>query len=1133
MKRITRVRHYLLIGIVSTGAAAGCAGFETAPRSGAPLASERIVPAAGTVEFASGTLIIPLDKQANEFDVLPSYGLVYDLLKNNVPVQWAIKDNKAAATDVDVQIDAGAGVAVADFKDGTAIALPVQYTGSAFLVDAGDAAAATPRVQTWQTTHPRTVVHVITGTFTAHIIKTLTAAPSIAVFDDGNPQIAIEVFKQAGIPDSKGDAWPTQSPDILSTTDVAGTETNLTDGTPHNDGALWNTDGTPKYCQLFSMHYNDGADQEDNPIPQHTTNEVVAEVRSWLKGAKSNHAFMQCKAVTVFETNASGHFLSTAGLKDDVDATATSNPAPGPLVDEVPGDPVIQVHGMLAGVAGRVASIGPSPGSQRRAGARVVVDGPATSEDGQGWWLLKGRLDDDAASGRVTYLGGHDYLPRPNNPADPSNQPSGAKVMLNSLFDAGCATSTPPDAGQPVIALTKSGPAMVTGDQITYTIHYANTGDGVASRTTISDTLPEGTTFASASNGGSDAGHAGTVTWNLGNLKPGASGDVMVTVHVTSGDTYINHADASFLIGNTPKTATSNTTTTTRCASGDRDCDGVPDGVDNCPDAPNPDQVDSDRDGVGDACQTGKPGNGLSDLGVSGGGCSAGGGGLGLGAAFVVIALVLLRRRRAVVTGALIAAAVLPRLAAAQTAVMEPASFGVERFQLASGRDGLFDVEWAEVRGDMAVTAALWAGIANDPLVIYQGEPGNRVGSLVANRMGGSLSASISPNRWLELGFDLPLVVYQNRPGASVLGTMESLNSFGTGNLRLIPKLVVLHQADHGVSVALIPTIIVPTRSTSDAYFDDRGFGFAPELVVSRRWIGWRASIDAGYHARQRAQFLNQVVDDELFAHAGAGYQFADRGGPPVGVDFTLSGATAARAPFQNFNEDHLETLAGATYDFKGGAQVFAGAGAGLRKGYGTPDWRALVGVRMGFDRSHARALPPPTPPPPAPVEPPPAPVEPPPAPAELPPAPVEPPPPPAPVEPPPPPPPPPVVVNKCTLDLDESIHFKTDRAEIESSSFGLLDSVVAVLASNDHDKLNIQIEGHTDSQGSAAYNKGLSQRRAEAVVAYLVNKGIAKSRLTARGFGLEKPIADNHTEEGRAKNRRVVFAIPGCEDAK
>src|ERR1041384_5547807 len=168
--------------------------------------------------------------------------------------------------------------------------------------------------------------HAVTGTFSAHIIKTLTAAPSIAVFDDGNPTIATAVFQQAGIPDSKGNAWPANSPDILSTDAVAGTTTS------HTDGVLWNKDGTPRYCQLFSMHYNDGKDGEPKPIPQPTTDEIVLEVKAWLQGAKGNHAFMQCKAVTVFENNTNGHLLSTAGLKDDEDAR--SNPAPSMLMDE-------------------------------------------------------------------------------------------------------------------------------------------------------------------------------------------------------------------------------------------------------------------------------------------------------------------------------------------------------------------------------------------------------------------------------------------------------------------------------------------------------------------------------------------------------------------------------------------------------------------------------------------------------------------------------------------------------------------------------------------------------------------------------------------------------------------------------
>ncbi|HEX7837326.1 MAG TPA: OmpA family protein, partial [Kofleriaceae bacterium] len=451
----------------------------------------------------------------------------------------------------------------------------------------------------------------------------------------------------------------------------------------------------------------------------------------------------------------------------------------------------------------------------------------------------------------------------------------------------------------------------------------------------------------------------------------------------------------------------------------------------------------------------------------------------------------LRRRRRA--AAVLVVAAVLPRLAGAQ--VMEPANFGVERFQLSSDRDGMFDVEWAEVQGDMAISAALWAGLANDPLVLYRGQPGARVGSLVADRAGGGLGASISPNRWLQLGFDLPLVIYQDRPGASALGAMESLRSFGTGNLRVIPKLVLLQQADHGVGLAVIPSVILPTRSTSDSYVDDRGFGFAPELVLSRRWTGWRTSVEAGYHARQRATFLNQVVDDELFARAGLGYQFADRGGPPVGIDLTMSGATAARAPLQNVNENHLEGLIGATYDLPGDTRLFAGAGMGLRKGYGTPDWRGLAGVRMGFGSVQRTAPPPPAP---EPI------YVPPPAPDPMPPSPVT------------PSPEPPIEIGE--------VYFAFDRAEIEPGSIAVLDKVVAAFRADD--QLKLEVEGHADSQGDETYNKKLSQRRADTVLKYLVGRGIAVDRLTTIGLGEGRPLADNSTPDGRAHNRCVAFRI-------
>jgi outer membrane protein OmpA-like peptidoglycan-associated protein len=99
-------------------------------------------------------------------------------------------------------------------------------------------------------------------------------------------------------------------------------------------------------------------------------------------------------------------------------------------------------------------------------------------------------------------------------------------------------------------------------------------------------------------------------------------------------------------------------------------------------------------------------------------------------------------------------------------------------------------------------------------------------------------------------------------------------------------------------------------------------------------------------------------------------------------------------------------------------------------------------------------------------------------------------------------------------------INFDTDKATIKPESKPIIDQIVKLL--KDNPGLKVGIEGHTDSTGTAARNKTLSQQRAESVVSALVKVGIDAKRLSGKGWGQDKPIADNKTEEGRAKNRRV-----------
>jgi OOP family OmpA-OmpF porin len=97
---------------------------------------------------------------------------------------------------------------------------------------------------------------------------------------------------------------------------------------------------------------------------------------------------------------------------------------------------------------------------------------------------------------------------------------------------------------------------------------------------------------------------------------------------------------------------------------------------------------------------------------------------------------------------------------------------------------------------------------------------------------------------------------------------------------------------------------------------------------------------------------------------------------------------------------------------------------------------------------------------------------------------------------------------------------FDLNSAEVKSEAYPMLNESVLILKKNPN--LKVEIDGHADSTGAAAYNMTLSEKRAEAIKAYFVSRGIDPNRLTTKGFGITKPAASNKTKEGRAKNRRV-----------
>jgi uncharacterized protein (TIGR03382 family) len=680
----------------------------------------------------------------------------------------------------------------------------------------------------------------------------------------------------------------------------------------------------------------------------------------------------------------------------------------------------------------------------------------------------------------------------------------------------------------------------------------------------------------------------------------------------------------------------------------DTDNDGTPDFQDTDADgdgAPDRDEagdgdldtppIDTDDDGAPDFQDL--DADGFYDfIGVEGGGCNAGGSTSGAAALPVFLALFALamrsRRRRRMLT---VAATLAVTAGVASAQVEEHQGFSVERFRWTFARTGVLGAEWAGIPHHLSWDMGVWFGTANDPLVIHRTQNGEdmRLGSLVEQRTSASVVASIGLYDRIELGLEVPLVLSQSRSDmvGGVSGMLPSIAGVGLGDLRIAPKIGVLAVARHGVDVAVIPGFTLPTAG-GESYRGEDGLTFSPEVAVSRASGAVRTSLNLGYRMRSETTVADLVIDDELFGEVAGGYGL---GAIPLELDLGLSVATAAASPFGDANADHVEVRAGGSYDIPGPLVLSLIGGAGIREGFGTPDWRAVVGVRFGrektspldpdgdgilgdadrcasqpedkdafqdddgcpdpdndadtiVDRDDRCAMEPETlngfedsdgcpdqgdldgdglvgdadkcpndaedrdgfsdddgcpdtdddadglvdasdrcPREAGPTDNAGCPdadrdgdtivdrldncpdekglakfqgcAE-----KQL------------------------VVLTGDKLEILDIVYFALDKDLIQMRSNKLLNQVARVLAA--HPEITkIQIEGHTDNQGDPVYNKDLSARRANAVAAYLVKKGIASDRLDAKGFGAEHPVEDNATKKGRAANRRVEFKIIGA----
>ncbi len=358
---------------------------------------------------------------------------------------------------------------------------------------------------------------------------------------------------------------------------------------------------------------------------------------------------------------------------------------------------------------------------------------------------------------------------------------------------------------------------------------------------------------------------------------------------------------------------------------------------------------------------------------------------------------------------------------------------------------------------------------------------GARRGAIIDHLLMLDAFASYGITDWAQIGVNVPVAIYEQFFNPAFAPNAPAQNVTRMGDVRIEGKFRLLNDFEHPVGLALRPYITVPTGD-GDKLVGNDSFAGGMDVIFDAHFAERVAlSLNMGILIREsvRPAALNVEEDDKWTYGLGVNVKATEW----MDVIAEIYGATLLGELFQRESELPLEGLGGVRFKFAEGWQVDVGAGAGLTFGYGSPDFRGLLGV--SYTKPRVVDLPPPPPPPPAPI----------------------------------------VRVEEKKIVITQKIHFEFDRAVIRPVSFHILDAVVDVLKR--HSEIQkVQVEGHTDSVGSDSYNQRLSERRAKAVVAYLVRHGISSSRLTAKGYGEASPIDTNDTALGRARNRRTEFTI-------
>jgi OOP family OmpA-OmpF porin len=473
--------------------------------------------------------------------------------------------------------------------------------------------------------------------------------------------------------------------------------------------------------------------------------------------------------------------------------------------------------------------------------------------------------------------------------------------------------------------------------------------------------------------------------------------------------------------------------------------------------------------------------------------------------------------------------------------------FALDRFVPSPAGSMWFTLDSLDMRGGGRPAVAFTGDLAYKALAIYNPQ-GSTQNVIVDEQLFLHAAASLVLVDRLRFAVDLPVAVYQHGGSGTLDGiAYQGPNQPALGDLRLDADVRLFGEYGDPITMALGMQLFLPTGNRS-LYAGDGGVQLAPHLLAAGQ-IGiftYAASLGLLYHT-QNEEYAGTPVGGELTMSGSAGLLLADKHllvGPEVfgRTDVTNGGAAFTR------NSSPVEGLLGVHGLTTDGWQFGLGGGTGFAQGLGSPAARIVASIsyspppEVSKDRDGDGVVDdkdacPDTPgvktdnpetngcPPPPPVEPPPPPdpdrdkdgilneVD------ACPDTPGE-----------PSPDPkrngcPKAMVEHGTIKIIDQVKFRTDSAEILAESNDILFAVKQILA-NHHEIKRVDVEGHTDNRGTPPHNQDLSERRAAAVVEWLVARDIDSARLISHGYGQTRPIDTNTTDAGRQNNRRVEFHI-------